>query len=107
MRNRGCCWFITIQIAFYGTIGTVRLVPSFILGFILCGAIWTAAAQNERAAHPRIAKAIAALTDAEAYLKAAPHEFGGHKAAAVRAIDNAVTELELALTYRAGADRRR
>jgi hypothetical protein len=44
-----------------------------------------AAAQNvhsETEHHPRIAKAIHELEDAIA--EAAPHDFGGHKAAAIR-----------------------
>jgi hypothetical protein len=57
--------------------------------------------------HPRIAKAIESLRDARAYLEAAPHDFGGHKADAIRATDNAIRELNLALAYRAVQDRRR
>lgn len=63
-------------------------------------------AQNERAMHPRIAKALAALKDAKAYMEAAPHDFGGHKAAALRASDAAIEQLNLALAYRARQDRR-
>jgi hypothetical protein len=63
-------------------------------------------AQNERAMHPRIAKAIAALQDAKAYMEAAPHDFGGHKAEAIRASDEAIRQLRFALEYRAGRDRR-
>ena len=62
----------------------------FILGIVL-GVVLTAGvslfAQNERAMHPRIATAIAALKDARAYMAEAPHDFGGHKAAAIRATD--------------------
>jgi hypothetical protein len=54
--------------------------------------------------HPRIAKAIEALKDARAYMQAAPHDFGGHKAEAIRATDDAIRQLNLALAYRAGAD---
>jgi hypothetical protein len=62
-------------------------------------------AQNERAMHPRIAAAIAALKDARAYMQAAPHDFGGHKADAIRATDDAIKQLNLALAYRAGKDK--
>jgi hypothetical protein len=62
-------------------------------------------AQNERAMHPRIAAAIAALKDARAYMESAPHDFGGHKADAIRATDNAIRELDLALRYRGREDR--
>ena len=60
--------------------------------------------KGERAAHPRIVKAIHALDDAIAYMKAAPHDFGGHRADAVAASEKAVEQLKLALAYRAGAD---
>lgn len=63
-------------------------------------------AQNERAMHPRIAKAIEALRDAKAYMEAAPHDFGGHKADAIRASDEAIRQLNFALQYRGHQDHR-
>ena len=80
----------------------------FILGIVL-GVVLTAGvslfAQNERAMHPRIAAAIAALKDARAYMAEAPHDFGGHKAAAIRASDEAIRQLNFALAYRAERQR--
>ena len=80
----------------------------FISGIVL-GAVLTAGvslyAQNERAMHPRIAAAIAAIKDARAYMEAAPHDFGGHKAEAIRASDEAIKQLNLALAYRGARDR--
>jgi hypothetical protein len=55
--------------------------------------------------HPRIAAAIAALKDARAYMESAPHDFGGHKAEAIRASNQAIEQLDLALRYRARKDR--
>jgi len=49
--------------------------------------------------HPRIQAAVAALKDARAELAAAPNDFGGHKADAVKAIDNAIKQLNLALQF--------
>jgi hypothetical protein len=46
------------------------------------------------------------LKDARAYMVAAPHDFGGHKAEAIRASDEAIHPLNLALAYRAREDRR-
>ncbi len=63
--------------------------------------------REERREHPRIAKAVEELEDAIAYLEAAPHDFGGHKAAAVEASRRAVEQLRLALAYRAEKDTRR
>lgn len=57
-------------------------------------------AQPERIWHPRIHQAIAQLRDARAYLQEAPHDFGGHKTAAIRAVDEAIRQLEFAEAYR-------
>ena len=56
--------------------------------------------------HPRIAKAIHELEDAIAYMEAAPHDFGGHKAAAIRDSRAAIEQLRKAMAYRAREDRR-
>lgn len=61
---------------------------------------------GEKAAHPRIVKAIDALEDAVAYLKAAPHDFGGHKAAAIADCERAIKQLREALRYREMRDRK-
>lgn len=47
--------------------------------------------------HPRIRSAIEALRDANEYLRSAPHDFCGHKVAAMRATDGAMRQLRLAL----------
>ena len=60
--------------------------------------------QSERAMHPRIVAAINELRGAIKYMEAAPHDFGGHKAAAIRSSHAAIEQLNLALAYRAGAD---
>ena len=62
--------------------------------------------RSEAAEHPRIATAIRELEEAVRYLEAAPHDFGGHKAAAIRDSRAAITQLRLALAYRALRDRR-
>jgi len=85
----------------------MKFVSGLVLGTVLCGGTWLLSAQNERAMHPRIAAAIAALKDARAYMEAAPHDFGGHRAEAVRASDAAIRQLDLALAYRGKEDRRK
>jgi hypothetical protein len=82
----------------------MKFMSGIILGIVLSASIMTVAAQNERKMHPRIAKAIEALKDAKEYLQAAPHDFGGHRVEAIRASDDAIRQLQLALAYRAGAD---
>ena len=84
-----------------------RFVSGLVLGIVLSAGVVTVTAQNERAMHPRIAKAIEALKDARAYMQAAPHDFGGHKAEAIRATDDAIKQLNLALAYRAKEDRKK
>ena len=84
-----------------------RFVSGLLLGIVLSAGVITLTAQNERAMHPRIAKAIEQLKDARAYMEAAPHDFGGHKADAIRATDEAIRQLNLALLYRAREDRKK
>jgi hypothetical protein len=84
----------------------MKFLSGLVVGGLLCGGAWTLSAQNERAMHPRIAGAITALKDARAYMEAAPHDFGGHKAAAISATDAAIRQLNLALAYRAREDRK-
>jgi len=83
----------------------MKFISGIVLGIVLSAGVFTLTAQNERAMHPRIAAAIEALRDARAYLQQAPHDFGGHKAAAIRATDDAIRQLNLALQYRGRADR--
>lgn len=46
--------------------------------------------------HPRIHAAVEALRDAQEYMRTAAHDFCGHKAAAMRATEGALTQLRLA-----------
>ncbi len=46
--------------------------------------------------HPRIHAAINELRDANEYMRNAAHDFCGHKAAAMRATEGAIRQLELA-----------
>jgi uncharacterized protein (DUF1810 family) len=62
---------------------------------------------GEKAAHPRIVKAISSIEDAIAYLRAAPHDFGGHRAAAIADCEKAVKQLREALRYREMQDRKK
>jgi hypothetical protein len=91
-----------------------RFIRKFVI--VLAGAVmlaagtasWVARAQNVRTDavnHPRIAAAIRELEGAVSYMEAAPHDFGGHKAAAIRNSRAALVELRAALAYRAREDR--
>jgi hypothetical protein len=87
-----------------GETKNVKFISGLVLGAVLAAGM-SLYAQNERAMHPRLAAAIDALRDARQYLVAAPHDFGGHKAAAVASCDNAIKQLNLALAYREKRDR--
>jgi len=64
------------------------------------------AVTQEVSEHPRIAAAIASLQDAIDYMQTAPHNFGGHKAAAIAQCQKAINQLHKAMTYRAKKDRK-
>ena len=49
--------------------------------------------------HPELHKALRNLKSAKQDLEKAAHDFGGHKAAAIQAINQAIGELEAALHY--------
>jgi hypothetical protein len=86
----------------------MKTFRNIILGVVLGSGATMLVAQNvasEKANHPRIAAAIRSIDDAIAYMEAAPHDFGGHKAAAISSSKAAVRDLKLALAYRAKEDR--
>ena len=49
--------------------------------------------------HPELHKAIRKLKGAKMDLEKAAHDFGGHKAKAIGAIDQAIVELQAALEF--------
>ncbi len=49
--------------------------------------------------HPEINSAIVALARAKFHLMHAAHDFGGHRVAAIAAIDRALRQLRLALQF--------
>lgn len=53
--------------------------------------------RNEK--HPEIRAAIDALEKAKYHLQHAAHDFGGHREDALKAVDNALAQLRLALQY--------
>jgi hypothetical protein len=77
----------------------MKFIGGIVLGIVLSAGV-TLFAQNERAMHPRIAAAITCLRDARAYMAEAPHNFGGHRDAAIHATDEALRQLNFALAYR-------
>ncbi|MBZ5662316.1 MAG: hypothetical protein LAO08_18095 [Acidobacteriia bacterium] len=49
--------------------------------------------------HPEIREAIGALRRAKAHMEMAAHDFGGHRVEALKATDEAIRQLELALKF--------
>jgi hypothetical protein len=49
--------------------------------------------------HPEIQAAISALRRAKEHMEHAAHDFGGHRAEALRATDDAIQQLEIALKF--------
>ena len=84
----------------------MKFVAGLVVGVLLSVGGVSLNAQNEREMHPRIARAIHQLEDAMEYMRAAPHDFGGHKADAMHASEEAIRQLRLALAYRYERDRR-
>ena len=85
----------------------MKTFRSVALGVLLGAGGMMLFGQNERAMHPRISAAINELREAVRYMEAAPHNFGGHKEAAIRASREAIAQLNQALAYRGKEDRRR
>jgi hypothetical protein len=80
----------------------VKFLSGIFLGVVLTlGTLTLGAQQGEAQKHPRLAKAIEAIQDARMYLVEAPPVFGGHKAAAIQACDEAIKRLKEALAYAA------
>ena len=84
----------------------VAVAASVMLTSVACSFAAAQTVRSEAAEHPRLVAAIRELEGAIQYLEAAPHDFGGHKAAAIRDSRAAIVQLRAALAYRARMDRR-
>ena len=85
------------------------LMSAMAVAMLLPGTLTGARADERREEwreHPRIVKAVHELEDAIRYMEAAPHDFGGHKAAAITASREAVRQLREAINYRVEAEER-
>jgi len=49
--------------------------------------------------HPQIHDALVALRTAKSHLESAKHDFGGHRADALRSVDSAIQQLEICQKY--------
>ena len=79
----------------------MKFFAGIVLGAVLSiGTVSMFGQEHEHQFHPRLRRAIEALRDARGYMEAAPHDFGGHKADAMRATDEAIHQLEICSQYR-------
>jgi hypothetical protein len=62
-------------------------------------ALPAAAAATAAEQHPEIHDALAALRSAKGHLEHAAHDFGGHRAEALKATEEAIHQLEICLKY--------
>ena len=60
---------------------------------------WRREYGDELRHHPRLAKAIVELQVAKEHMQNAPNDFGGHRAAAIAACDQAIRELRQAIKF--------
>ena len=49
--------------------------------------------------HPQIREALNALQNARAHLQAASHDYQGHRADALRAVDEAIHQLQICMQF--------
>jgi hypothetical protein len=49
--------------------------------------------------HPQIREALESLRNSKQHLEHAAHDFGGHRVEAIKAIDEAIHQLEICLQY--------
>jgi hypothetical protein len=60
---------------------------------------WAEQYKEELREHPRMARSLIALHETKEHLENAGHDFGGHKVAAIKAIDEAIKELKEAIKF--------
>jgi hypothetical protein len=65
----------------------------------LTGLAMTAGLASAQERHPKIRNAIRALEGAKEDMQQAAHDFGGHRVDALRACDQAIEQLKLALNF--------
>jgi hypothetical protein len=88
----------------FTTVATLALTgllafPSPILAQSAGGGTGAAGMHEGREHHPALRQAIKALERAKYDLNHANHDFGGHRAEALEACDNAIKQLNVALQY--------
>jgi hypothetical protein len=83
---------------------SIAIAAAILMLVTLTVVSYAAGAAGHKEHHPRLRAAIKAIDAAIVELKAAPHDFGGHRADAVAACENAVSQLKQAVAFDAGGD---
>jgi len=73
------------------------LMKSMLLGLGMAGSL--AFTPRVMEPHPHIRSAVAELQAARKELQTAAHDFGGHRVDAIRAVDAAIKQLQVAQQY--------
>ena len=76
-----------------------RFIESLTLGTIAAATVGLEADAAPKERHPMIRRAIVALHGAKNELEHADTDFGGHRADALQAVNNALDQLQQALKY--------
>jgi len=93
---------------FLSIIPALALALALIVPALAAGSTAPAKSASTRAAapapatpeeHPQIRAALAALRNSKEHLEHAAHDFGGHRVEAIKAIDEAIRQLEICLQY--------
>ncbi len=77
----------------------LTVVGSLLGGALAAGLSHPVLAGELAAEHPHIHKAIEELKESKHDLESAKHDFGGHRAEAIKAIDGAIVQLEVCLKH--------
>jgi hypothetical protein len=73
---------------------------AFVLLFVfLAATVGSTAVTTAAEPHPRLQHAITAIQGAVGYMQKAPHDFGGHRVAAIAACNEAINQLKIAIQY--------
>ncbi|MEP0787716.1 MULTISPECIES: hypothetical protein [Cyanophyceae] len=70
-----------------------------VLGTTLGGGFWAGQATTQREYQPRMRSALANLKEAKTHLEKASIDKGGHRAAALRLTNQAITEVNRGIEY--------
>lgn len=75
------------------------VLVAMVLALTFSTAVPTSLAASPAPPHPEIRAAIDSLQRARTHLQEAKHDFGGHRADALKSVDEAIHQLQICLQY--------